>query len=76
MSRHRSHGDADRFAAVARFVDEHCRNSITFIADVAGGQGMLTGFSANDSTTTPRWSIHLAGLCEESLSDRKSSVLN
>ena len=41
MSRRRFHGDTGRFEAVASFVHERYGNTIRFIADVAGGQGML-----------------------------------
>lgn len=40
MSRHRFHGDPDRFAAVASFVAARFPEART-AADVAGGQGML-----------------------------------
>jgi hypothetical protein len=42
VSRHRFHGDPARFEAVARFVDAQYARSVAFVADVAGGQGMLT----------------------------------
>jgi hypothetical protein len=38
---HRFHGDAARFTVVADFVGEHFGNSVEYVADVAGGQGML-----------------------------------
>jgi len=74
MSRHRFHGDADRFAAVARFVDERYGNSITFIADVAGGQGMLTRilrkrFNYDAEVVDPRgWSLRGVPVREEEFS--------
>lgn len=40
-NRHRFHGDSERFEAVAQFVNDRYGHHITFIADVAGGQGML-----------------------------------
>ncbi|MGW5362942.1 hypothetical protein [Actinopolymorpha pittospori] len=40
MSRHRFHGDATRFEAVARFVSVRFPTA-RYVADVAGGQGML-----------------------------------
>lgn len=40
MSRHRFHGDATRFDAVARFVSVRFPTA-RYVADVAGGQGML-----------------------------------
>jgi hypothetical protein len=40
-SRHRFHGDPDRFAVVAEFISNAYGASIQYIADVAGGQGML-----------------------------------
>lgn len=42
MSRHRFHGDSARFEAVADYIAGRYRHSIRYIADVAGGQGMLT----------------------------------
>jgi len=41
MHRHRFHGDPARFEAVASFVYDRYGASVRFIADVAGGQGML-----------------------------------
>jgi hypothetical protein len=40
LSRHRFHGDPSRFEVVARFVGERFP-TVRYIADVAGGQGML-----------------------------------
>ncbi|MBN1936107.1 MAG: hypothetical protein JW934_15670 [Anaerolineae bacterium] len=40
-SRHRFHGDPQRFEALAEFINARYGNRITYIADVAGGQGML-----------------------------------
>lgn len=40
-SGHRFHGDPERFAVLAAFVGERFGNSVEFVADVAGGQGML-----------------------------------
>lgn len=42
MTRHRFHGDEKRFEVVAAFVSEHFGQSVKYVADVAGGQGMLT----------------------------------
>lgn len=42
MTRHRFHGDEKRFEVVAAFVGEHFGHSVKYIADVAGGQGMLS----------------------------------
>ena len=39
--RHRLHGDPKRFEVVAEFVYNRYGRSIHYIADVAGGQGML-----------------------------------
>ena len=36
------HGSEERFEVVARFIYERFGREITYIADVAGGQGMLT----------------------------------
>ena len=41
MSRHRFHGDPARFDAVAEFVAERYWDRVKYVADVAGGQGML-----------------------------------
>ncbi|MEX2395152.1 MAG: hypothetical protein WD826_11815, partial [Actinomycetota bacterium] len=41
MSRHRFHGDPERFAVTARFVADRFGRSVHHIADVAGGRGML-----------------------------------
>jgi hypothetical protein len=40
--RHRFHGDATRFDVLAAFIYDRYGSSIEYIADVAGGQGMLT----------------------------------
>ena len=44
MSRnqYKCHGDDSRFDEVAKFVYDNFGNTITHIADVAGGQGLLT----------------------------------
>jgi hypothetical protein len=39
---HRFHGDANRFEVVAAFIYERYGRSIRYIADVAGGRGMLS----------------------------------
>ena len=39
--RHRFHGDPDRFEVVAEFFSNEYGTNIRYIADVAGGQGML-----------------------------------
>jgi hypothetical protein len=41
MSRHRFHGDPARFTVVAEFVADRFGRDVHYIADVAGGQGML-----------------------------------
>ncbi len=41
MTRHRFHGDPARFEVVARFVADRFPD-VRYVADVAGGQGMLT----------------------------------
>lgn len=41
MSRHRFHGDPARFEVVASFVYDRYGYSVSSIADVAGGQGLL-----------------------------------
>ena len=41
MTRHRFHGDPARFDVVARFIADRFPDA-RYIADVAGGQGMLT----------------------------------
>lgn len=42
MGRHRFHGDPARFEVLAEYIAEHYWHDIRYIADVAGGQGMLT----------------------------------
>lgn len=41
-NRHRFHGDPSRFETLAEFIHEHYQKRVVYIADVAGGQGMLT----------------------------------
>lgn len=41
MARHRFHGDPQRFEVVAQFIAERFPDA-QYVADVAGGQGMLT----------------------------------
>jgi hypothetical protein len=41
MSRHRFHGDPARFEVLASYISERYSRDIRYIADVAGGQGML-----------------------------------
>jgi hypothetical protein len=40
-TRHRFHGDPARFAVVADFVGRRFSNQVRYVADVAGGRGML-----------------------------------
>lgn len=42
MARHRFHGAPERFDALADFISDRFGNDIRYIADVAGGQGMLS----------------------------------
>lgn len=42
MSRHRFHGDTRRFETLSDLVFKEFGRSVTYIADVAGGQGMLS----------------------------------
>lgn len=42
MGRHRFHGSADRFDVLADFVGDRFGSAVQHIADVAGGQGMLS----------------------------------
>jgi len=42
MPNHRFHGAPERFEVVADYIADHFGRSIKYIADVAGGQGMLT----------------------------------
>ncbi len=42
MSRHRFHGDDTRFQVVADYIADRYWKSIKYIADVAGGRGMLS----------------------------------
>jgi hypothetical protein len=39
---HRFHGSPERFDVIAEFINERYGNTVRYIADVAGGQGMLT----------------------------------
>jgi hypothetical protein len=41
MGRHRFHGDPTRFQVIADYVAERYWRDVRYIADVAGGQGML-----------------------------------
>lgn len=41
-SQHRFHGDPTRFAAVAELISSSYGRGVHYIADVAGGQGMLS----------------------------------
>ena len=41
MPRHRFHGDPSRFAVMANYINARYGRSIRYIADVAGGQGLL-----------------------------------
>jgi len=42
LSRHRFHGDAKRFEVMADYIAWRYGQGVRYIADVAGGQGMLT----------------------------------
>jgi hypothetical protein len=42
MPRHKFHGDAARFEVIADYIADHFGDKVKFIADVAGGQGMLS----------------------------------
>jgi len=42
MARHRFHGSPERFDVVAEFIHDYYGRSVRYIADVAGGQGMLS----------------------------------
>jgi hypothetical protein len=42
LSRHRFHGDPARFAVVASYIARRYGKRVHYVADVAGGQGMLT----------------------------------
>ena len=41
-TQHQLHGSPQRFDVIAAFIDGYFGNSIRYIADVAGGQGMLS----------------------------------
>ena len=41
-NRHRFHGDPTRFEVLAAFIDDWFGKRVRYIADVAGGQGMLS----------------------------------
>ncbi len=47
MSRHRFHGDPQRFEIMAENVADRYWKSVAYIADVAGGQGMLSRILAD-----------------------------
>lgn len=42
IRRHRFHGDPNRFQVVADYIAKNYKGRVATIADVAGGQGMLT----------------------------------
>jgi len=42
VGNHRFHGDPERFAVVAHYIAGEFGKRVTYIADIAGGQGMLT----------------------------------
>jgi hypothetical protein len=42
MGRHRFHGDPTRFQVIADYIADRYWRNVRYIADVAGGQGMLT----------------------------------
>ena len=41
-TQHRFHGALERFDVVAEFIYDHYGNTVVHIADIAGGQGMLS----------------------------------
>lgn len=41
MARHRFHGDPARFEVLGRYIADRYGRTIRYVADVAGGQGML-----------------------------------
>lgn len=41
---HKFHGDPSRFEAIANYVSSHFGSDVCYVADVAGGQGMLSRF--------------------------------
>ena len=41
-TQHRCHGSPERFEVLADWISERYGNSVEYIADVAGGQGLLT----------------------------------
>ena len=41
---HRFHGDPARFEEIANYISNHFGRDVRYIADVAGGQGMLSRF--------------------------------
>jgi len=41
MARHRFHGDSTRFQVIADFIADRYWRDVRYIADVAGGQGLL-----------------------------------
>jgi hypothetical protein len=62
-SRHRFLGDSGRFSVVARYVHDRYGAGVKYIADVAGGRGMLTRilnkkFNYSCETVDPRgWAL-------------------
>lgn len=42
VGNHRFHGDPNRFAVLAAYINENYQGKVKTIADVAGGQGMLS----------------------------------
>ena len=57
MARHRFHGDPKRFDVLAALVNDRWGTGVHYIADVAGGQGMLSRIvhKRNTITTARSW---------------------
>jgi hypothetical protein len=78
-ARHRFHGDAARFPLVADLISRTYGRSIRYIADVAGGQGLLTKllrnrFGYEAEVVDPRgWRMKGAPGREEEFDPRQAS---
>jgi hypothetical protein len=78
-ARHRFHGDAERFPVVADLISRTYGHSIRYIADVAGGQGLLTKllrnrFGYEAEVVDPRgWRMKGAPGREEEFDPRQAS---
>ena len=65
---HRFHGDPKRFDVIAEFVNDKYGKTIKYIADVAGGQGMLCRilnkrYNYKCEVIDPRQAVRFVKLC-------------